>query len=96
MWRDVCHSGHMAERMKAPTIELNPDWRYQRYDWEAWQDGGEWVARKGEDFLCSLDGFRSSLYTRATRTNMRVKAVVDPVHEEVRFRFYPDLPRFEK
>lgn len=55
------------------------------YDWKRWTDGSVWQARHGEDFKCSVSGFRASLYSHAARFNKIVQVAMKG--EVVEFQF---------
>lgn len=60
----------MAERIK----EFSKDrrGRPQTYPWKEWADGGIWRVTYGQDFNCSMNGFRSALHRWAERHQMTV------------------------
>jgi hypothetical protein len=58
----------------------------REYPWSVWTDGRAWRARKGTDFKCSAAGFRSTLYTHASRHDLTVFVSV-PDAKTVEFRF---------
>jgi hypothetical protein len=58
----------------------------QGYPWSQWTDGRAWRARRGKDFKCSAAGFRSTLYTHASRNDRTVYVSV-PDAKTVEFKF---------
>ncbi len=61
----------------AKTTDKMPAHGNQRYDWDLWENGQQWEARRGRDFKCSVESFRSMLSNRArargTSVETRVK-----------------------
>ena len=70
----------MAERIKQSEFS-----GLSRYPWSEWTDGTPWRAKKGEDFSCSLDGFRAGLYNRAKAMGVKVRARTSG--ESIEFQF---------
>ena len=69
----------MARRIK------RLDRTHVRYPWCRWADGRIWRARRGADFVCSIAGFRSALYTKAARSQQKVRVSVKGTVVEFRF-----------
>lgn len=47
-----------------------------KYNWTKWTDGKVYRARKGRDFTCTRDGFRSAVYRIAQRRKLDVSIVL--------------------
>lgn len=47
-----------------------------RYDWKRWENGKPYRAVKGEDFDCTVKGFRAVLYGRAKRRGLTVRVAI--------------------
>jgi hypothetical protein len=68
------------------------------YPWATWQDGTWCVIRQGRDFNCTINGMRSTLFTRAKRDDIAVEVIRNPEAPEIppsaqrlhlAFCFYP-------
>lgn len=78
-----------------------PDYTPSRriYPWDKWADGSAWRAVMGEDFHCTIKGFRSALRAFADRNHQKVTANArwrERNGEQIRvveFRFSKPLPR---
>lgn len=46
------------------------------YDWETILNGETWALTKGEDFDCSVDGFRSAARNAATKRNISIRTKI--------------------
>jgi hypothetical protein len=53
------------------------------YPWDVWQDGGWHLIRQGRDFDASVEGMRSTLFTRAMRDGLRIEVIRNPEAPEV-------------
>ncbi len=54
----------------------------QKYPWAEWCDGKWHVAFEGDDFSCTVNGFRAGLRKRATVKGLRVKISTVPGSQE--------------
>lgn len=68
------------------------------YPWARWQAGGWHVIRQSRDFDCTLEGMRSTLFTRARRDDIAIEVIRNPQAPEIpasrsrlylAFCFYP-------
>ena len=68
------------------------------YPWDRWQAGGWHVVRQGRDFDCTIEGMRSTLFTRAKRDDIAIEVIRNPQAPEIpasrsrlhlAFCFYP-------
>ena len=60
--------------------------RPPKYDWDTITDGYVWVARQGDDFDCTVSGFKALLRYQARKRGMKVKTKVEN-RNTVRFQF---------
>lgn len=74
----------MAEQLKELTQTA--------YPWAKWHNGRPWRVREGEDFDCTVPGFRQTLYSHAKVIGMRVVSVV-PEEGVVEFQFSKGVAR---
>lgn len=68
----------MAKQISKPTSKL-------KYPWDKWTNGKWWRVKAGEDFDCTVPGFRNNLYQEAARRQLSVSTQVH--HDEVEFCF---------
>lgn len=47
------------------------------YDWDTILNGNTWALTKGEDFECSVDGFRSAARNAATKRNVAIRTKIE-------------------
>lgn len=59
--------------------------RTSKYPWKRWTDGKARRAKKGIDFTCSPEGFRTTLAGHADRHGFRVTASIN--EDTVEFQF---------
>lgn len=57
----------------------------KKYKWSELCDGHVWVAKHGEDFICSRESFRNVLTSYAKRHDLEVE--IHTKDEIVRFKF---------
>ena len=71
----------------------------KRYPWAKWEDGNEYIARKGDAFT-DPDRFRAVLYQRAARlterlpkdANHRIKVATSQQEDgSILFQFYEEV-----
>lgn len=59
--------------------------RPSKYPWLDWTDGRAWRIVEGEDFHCSKQSMRRTLYGRAYGTGMKVSVRMEP--DAIAFQF---------
>lgn len=56
-----------------------------KYDWATWMNGSVYRATQGEDFDCSPEGFKNTLYSKAWQNDRKV--IVSLGDDFVEFQF---------
>ncbi len=80
----MLHNGHMAERVEQPEGIRD---QAPNYPWDEWGDGAWWRCTWGRDFVCSVPGFRASVYQNARARGRAAQTRVEG--HSVIFRFVP-------
>ncbi len=86
MMRNVVRNTQEIARPRGQGIQLaeRPGQRRRGdYPWEHWQGGGWRVVRQGRDFDCTIEGMRSTLFTRAKRDNIAIEVIRNPQAPEI-------------
>lgn len=82
----------MAEELKEFTWEPRPNPRNRKYPWEAWLNGEMWELRKGRDYQCTSESFRSAASYAADKKGKKIETRIlrDAEGERVVIRAYED------
>ena len=86
MMRSVVRNTQELTRPRGQGIQLaeRPGQRRRGdYPWERWQAGGWLVVRQGRDFDCTIEGMRSTLFTRAKRDDVAIEVIRNPQAPEI-------------